>query len=650
MTSKQKIFRALEIVLLALVAMAIILIYISISDRVADILRLEESGYFEEAKSYLRGNRAISIPFLFVLQALTMMLAFVPPELLLVPIGAVLPTYIAIPLMLVASLAGASLVFLLVRQLHWRSVMLEKRVHRVEKAEGRMNHKNATMAAMCLWLVMPLIPFGAVAYYGANKPISYRRYILTCTIGMLPTIFCSNLLGSYIYHFLGEFSSRITGILIFLLIACILAVLCLIVGGWIKHEFYDVHAMERPNPFLYHLVVPFVTLFASLYVRISRKNCETPPKGRPVLILGSHTCFFDFYFAAKAMYPRRLTFVVNRFYFEARIVRWLMAHLGCIPKRLFSPDLETAKKLMAAKREGCSVVLFPEGRLSAAGTSFPMVGDTVSLVRHMGMDVYEYHTVGGYFCKPKWGIGLRKTPVDIHLHKIISAEELAVMSDEVLHAKIEAAISYDECRRYISLKKPDRRANVEGLERFLFRCSLCGAEFEGETKKNRLHCTACGHEHIFDKNYLSDGKTISDLHAEQMKYLKNLKDYHFEEKVSLYCFDQRRGVMTERGSGVCRFDETGIVYEGTKDGSEVRYEKTPEELQALIYTEEKHFQFYVGKELHFFYPENRNVCAKWSMLWDILREKSDRNIKLYSDFEKLEQELAKIEKNESLVN
>jgi hypothetical protein len=53
MTTKQKIFRALEIVLLALVAMAIILIYISISDRAMEILRLEESGQSQEAKSYL---------------------------------------------------------------------------------------------------------------------------------------------------------------------------------------------------------------------------------------------------------------------------------------------------------------------------------------------------------------------------------------------------------------------------------------------------------------------------------------------------------------------------------------------------------------------------------------------------------------------
>ena len=641
MNKRKLIFRMLEILAVALLLTALFFIYIAVSGDVLTVFRLSKEGNFEEAKDYIRAGTPEGALLIFVLQMLMTMVPFVPPEFLQVVAGIAFPPYVSIPLMILGALAGTSLIFLFVRQLKWRILMLERDTLRVQRTEGRMNHRNATMAAMFLWFAMPLIPFGAVAYYGAGKPISFRRYLFTCAIGTLPSILCSQLLGSFIVYTVGfVFGSDF--VLLTLAVAVLLVILLLLLCSWIKQEFYDDHAMERPNPFLYHFVVPFVTLVASFFARIRRKNCEHPPKGRPILILGSHTCFFDFYFAAKALYPRRLTFVVNRFYFEARVVRALMHHLGCIPKRLFTPDLETAKKLIAAKREGCSVVLFPEGRLSAAGTNFPLVGDTLSLVRHMGMDVYEYHTVGGYFVKPKWGIGLRKTPVDIHLHKIISAEELAAMSDEVLEAKISAALSYDECRRYISLPKTERRANVKGLERLLFRCSVCGAEFAGETVKNRLRCTTCGHERVFDMNYVTEGKTISDLHAELMDHLRSLKDYHFEEKVTLHRFDMRRGVMTERGSGVCRFDENGIVYEGTADGENVRYEKTPAELQALIYTEGKHFQFYVGKELCFFYPEDRNVCAKWSMLWDIQREKCSRSAKLQADLEKLEHELASI--------
>ena len=51
---------------------------------------------------------------------------------------------------------------------------------------------------------------------------------------------------------------------------------------------------------------------------------------------------------------------------------------------------------------------------------------------------------------------------------------------------------------------------------------------------------------------------------------------------------------------------------------------------------------YEGKELCFFYPEDRNACAKWSMLWDIQRERVMQIEKLRSarrDLEKAESEL-----------
>ena len=139
----------------------------------------------------------------FALQILQTLVGFVPPEILQVAVSVAYPIYIAVPLMLAGALIGASWIFLFVRELHWRLNMLERKTHRVHKAEGRMNHKNSAMAAMCLWFVMPLIPFGAVAYYGANKEITYRRYILTCAIGMLPSILFSNFLGGFIYHSLG---------------------------------------------------------------------------------------------------------------------------------------------------------------------------------------------------------------------------------------------------------------------------------------------------------------------------------------------------------------------------------------------------------------------------------------------------------------
>ena len=203
MSDRKRILRVLELLLLALVVAALIFLYVSISGEVFGILRMGEEGRFREAKEYLRGLGIRGVIVTFALQILQTLVGFVPPEILQVAVSVAYPFYVAIPLMLAGALIGASLIFLFVRQLHWRLSMLERKTDRVHRVEGRMNHKNSTMAAMCLWFVMPLVPFGAVAYYGANKEITYRRYILTCTIGMLPSILFSHFLGGFIYNALG---------------------------------------------------------------------------------------------------------------------------------------------------------------------------------------------------------------------------------------------------------------------------------------------------------------------------------------------------------------------------------------------------------------------------------------------------------------
>ena len=49
---------------------------------------------------------------------------------------------------------------------------------------------------MFFLFLMPLIPFGAICYYGSSTKIRYREYILTVAIGVIPSIVTSNLMGA----------------------------------------------------------------------------------------------------------------------------------------------------------------------------------------------------------------------------------------------------------------------------------------------------------------------------------------------------------------------------------------------------------------------------------------------------------------------
>ena len=57
---------------------------------------------------------------------------------------------------------------------------------------------------MYLLFFLPIVPFGAVCYFGSSSKISYRRYILTCVTGVIPSILSSLLLGNLLAFFLSS--------------------------------------------------------------------------------------------------------------------------------------------------------------------------------------------------------------------------------------------------------------------------------------------------------------------------------------------------------------------------------------------------------------------------------------------------------------
>ena len=57
------------------------------------------------------------------------------------------------------------------------------------------------MYIMAALFLMPLVPFGAICYFGASSRIKYWKYILICIIFTLPSILSSNLQWiSYTQH------------------------------------------------------------------------------------------------------------------------------------------------------------------------------------------------------------------------------------------------------------------------------------------------------------------------------------------------------------------------------------------------------------------------------------------------------------------
>ena len=132
-----------------------------------------------------------------------MIVVFIPAEFVQIAAGLSYPIYLAIPICVVGICLGASVIFLIVRFLHLRLEIMERRVGKIHNLVHKINKATPMTVIMYLLFVMPLIPFGAICYFASSSNISYRRYIIVVATAVLPSVLSSYVLGNVMFHTLG---------------------------------------------------------------------------------------------------------------------------------------------------------------------------------------------------------------------------------------------------------------------------------------------------------------------------------------------------------------------------------------------------------------------------------------------------------------
>lgn len=611
--------RILEYVFVASVIAIVLFLYAIVAKEVAPLFQMNWRKEPEKVKEYLQSFGAKGLFLIVLLEMLQMVIVFLSEDFLQACAGLAFPFYIAIPACALGIFLGSTIIFVIVRALHIRLEFLEKKSGKVTNIVKRVNKKTSMTMIMYLLFITPLIPVGAIAYFASSSNISYRRYALVCTTGAIPSILTSYIMGRVALACIGK-GAQYTAIAVAVLLV-LTAALFVTMIAIIKRKFY-VRNVDEPNAVLYHVLYFFLNIYYSIRLKINHQKCEKIDTDKPVLIVGAHTSFMDYFLVAKAVYPRRLTIVVNRYYYNKRWLRPILKSLGAIPKSLFTTDLETVKKMLIAADLGQTIALFPEGRLSSHGAGFPLMGSMEGLVKRLNLDVYEYHTVGGYYALPKWRPNIVKGEVKLYLHKLYSQNELATMTSEEVDRSIKQKFLYDECSTFSSKGEPTRKTDVRGLERILFRCPSCGEEFSLVSKQNTITCSACGKEMIFDGFYYCDDMSISEMYRHMKEYYAHHSDFVMQDACKVYRQDKETGKMVYYAKGTCTMsEEDGIRFVGQNAGEEVVLHHTPATLPALAFSCDEEFEFYHNFELYYIYPEHKEAIAKWSMLWDILRER-----------------------------
>lgn len=364
----------------------------------------------------------------------------------------------------------------------------------------------------------------------------------------------------------------------------------------------------KPAAWLYHPAYFFVSLFYRIRYRVHiNKKALKGLKGGAV-VLATHTSNYDHVLTAMALYPRRVTFVMSEHFYANKLLRPFLRLMHTIPKKMFCPDTRSVLSMIRAIREGNTLLLFPEGRLTCYGKSLGITPGTAELVRNLGVPVYTITAEGAGKTFPKWAKKPRIGRIEVNLSKLFDGAELKDMSLDAIEQKIAAAIEHNAWESLPDANFKTRDAAL-GLDGILWRCPECGAEHSLICENNSIICNNCSLKATIDAHGQISGvdgiRTVADWYEQNASTLDLDTPLTSECSVGVTDGDPKIDGVMRRGVGHGRMtlSREGFEFVGEIGGEETHILLLDKNCPgALPISVGDHFDVYYGGKLHFFTP------------------------------------------------
>ena len=590
----------------------------------------------EDIKEYLTSFGLKGAIFLIILQTVMITMGFIPSEFLQIASGIAYGTILGGLICTAGVVTGATVIYLLVNVFKVNSNQLFKSNNKLQEINKLNAHKNKVTKTLLTLFFLPAIPYGVICYYGSSQKISYRRYVLTCIVGTFPSIYLSSLLGNILLEAIGNHFYLVLG----------LTILLVIIGSVVSKAFTnkkknklgirDDFNVEKPNWFLYHLLAPFVFLIFKIKNNVRITHNEARKLKGPYLILCNHPSRPDFVYTAMCIYPHRLNGVTARNYFYNKRLCWLLKNLGCIPKNLFNPDIETIKNILSVIKNNGIVMMMPEGRLSATGELETMPEGADKLIKKLKVPVVVVNVKGAHLTGAKWMQVRRKGRIDVSSKILLTKEEIENNSIEYIKDKLNLAMQYNDYKWNKTEKIEYKGKNLlKGVTNILYLCPHCKKEFTLDADKNIVHCNNCNTTYTMD-NYYSFNKNednitdINDWYKFQIKSEKekiiNNPNYFLQTEVILKMPKSYNGKLKEVGKGVCILNKNELMYTGYINNENVVKTFKIENIPALPFGCNEDFEIYADNTFYYFSPiNNKKQCSKWSIYAEVAHNLKQNN-------------------------
>ncbi|MDR1939416.1 MAG: 1-acyl-sn-glycerol-3-phosphate acyltransferase [Clostridiales bacterium] len=214
----------------------------------------------------------------------------------------------------------------------------------------------------------------------------------------------------------------------------------------------------------------------------------------PCLILSTHGSLLDVAYGGCAVIPRYYTGVVAKNLFFIPVLGKILSRFGFISKKQFAVDINCIKSIKQNLENGVSVFMCPEGKNSVDGREIKLAPAIAKLIKWANVPVVFIGIRGSYLTLPRWNMKKpRRGKIRAEVELLFSKDDVTNLSVDGLYQKLLAAFSYNEYEYQEKHgMKFKSRVPAEGIEKLLYKCPRCNAEFKQISQKDKIICTACG--------------------------------------------------------------------------------------------------------------------------------------------------------------
>ena len=292
---------------------------------------------------------------------------------------------------------------------------------------------------------------------------------------------------------------------------------------------------------IFYIVIWIIAFINKLINRAKIVKHNKLPKP-PYILISTHASMLDFYMALMLTFPRKVYWISTVEEFIPRF--FIFRRIGVLAKRKYTNDPIGAMRCLEVLKKKKVLVIYPEARYSFMGETERIDNGIGKLAKMANAPVVLIREHGNYLYCPQWSDRkVRKVrPIVDEVETIIDKYDLETMTSKEIQDKINENFYNSEeqwqDKKHILIKYENRAV---GLERILYKCPHCGAEFQMSAESHFLKCNHCGVVYDYLENghlECTNGATMFNYISKWYKWEKECVKkeiiegtYHFEDDV-----------------------------------------------------------------------------------------------------------------------